>query len=70
MASMANDTAMIREFLEGSGDMHSLTAKMVYKDELEGVPVSEVKKFSKANHKAGGLDFRQEAKSFEFCFKD
>ena len=68
MASMANDTAMIREFLEGSGDMHSLTAKMVYKEELEGVPVSEVKKFSKANHKAGGLDFRQEAKSFEFCF--
>ena len=68
MASIANDRAMIKEFLEGSGDMHSLTAKMVYKEELKDVPIEQVKKFSKENHKNGGIDYRQESKAYEFCF--
>lgn len=70
MASLAEDKAMIEEFIHGSGDMHSLTAKMVYKDELKDVPIPEIKSFSKKNAESGGIDYRQQAKSYEFCFNN
>lgn len=34
MASVANDKAMLDELINGSKDMHSLTAKMVFKDKI------------------------------------
>lgn len=68
MASMAHDEAMIDEYINGDGDMHSLTAKMVFKDELKDVPIKDIKKFSKDNHTKGGINYRQEAKGYEFLF--
>lgn len=60
MASIANDEAIIEELTNGSGDMHSLVAKMVFKDEIGNTPVSEIK------HKYHSL--RQLAKGYEFLF--
>ena len=58
MASIANDKAIIEELTYGSGDMHSLVAKMVFKDEIGDTPVKEIK------HKFH--DLRQIAKTYEF----
>lgn len=60
MASMANDTAMLEELTNGSGDLHSLTAKMVFQQIPRDTPLSDIKKKYK--------DLRQEAKGYEFCF--
>ena len=49
---------MLREFLEGSGDMHSLCAKLVFKDELEGIDVKDVKDLRP--------DLRKKVKPIEF----
>ena len=59
MASIANDTAIIDELTNGSGDMHSLVAKMVFVDTIpRDFPVKDI---AKAYHKE-----RQEAKTYEF----
>lgn len=60
MASMANDTAMLDELINGSGDLHSLTAKMVFEEIPRDTPLEDIKK--KFKH------LRQEAKGYEFCF--
>lgn len=60
MASMANDEAMLDELINGSGDLHSLTAKMVFQQIPRDVPLKDIKKNFK--------DLRQEAKGYEFCF--
>lgn len=60
MASMANDAAMLEELTNGSGDLHSLTAKMVFQQIPRDTPLSDIKKKYK--------DLRQEAKGYEFCF--
>lgn len=59
LASLSGDKEMIEEFLHGGGDMHSLTAKMIY-PELRNKTTAEIKK----NYK----HLRQEAKGPEFCF--
>lgn len=59
IASIANDQAIIKELTEGSGDIHSLTAKMAYPDIIGDCPVSEIK--DKFKH------YRQEAKGIEFA---
>lgn len=60
MASIANDKAMLDELVNGSGDLHSLTAKMVFLDIPRDTSLKDVKnKFH---------DYRQEAKGYEFCF--
>lgn len=60
IANVANDKAMIDEFLHGSGDMHSLVAKAIFPEEIGDCPVSEIKeKFPK---------LRKKAKGPEFCF--
>lgn len=56
-ADIYNEKSMIDEFLYGSGDMHSLVAKMVF-DELKDVPVKDIKK--KYPH------LRKDAKPIEF----
>ena len=42
-ADIYQEHAMIEEFLHGSGDMHSLVAKMVF-PELKDVPIKDIKK--------------------------
>lgn len=60
MASIANDKAMLDELTHGSGDLHSLTAKMVFLQIPRDMPLKDIKKNFK--------DLRQEAKGYEFCF--
>ena len=59
MADASRDEAMISEFLEGSGDMHSLTGRMVFK-ELEGLSTADIKKYHS--------DLRDTAKKYEFLW--
>ena len=67
IASVANDPAMLDLFINGSGDVHSLVAKMSYSQYIPSdLPVEEVKAFSKNSIKNGGIDYRQEAKGIEF----
>ena len=60
MASIANDKAMIDELVNGSGDLHSLTAKMVFTQIPRDMSLKEVK--------TQFHELRQEAKGYEFCF--
>lgn len=60
MASIANDKAMIHELMEGEGDLHTLTAKLVYSEIPKDMPADEVKK---KYH-----DLRQKAKGYEFGY--
>lgn len=60
MADQANDKAMIHELMEGSKDLHSLTAKMVFSEIPRDFPVERIKK---EYHKLRG-----EAKGYEFAF--
>lgn len=60
MASIANDKAMLDELVNGNGDLHSLTAKMVFNQIPKNTSLAEIKK----NYH----DYRQEAKGYEFCF--
>ena len=57
MASIANDKAIINELVNGSGDIHSLTAYMSYLEIPRDTPITEIK--SKYHH------LRQEAKGIE-----
>lgn len=57
-ADIYNETAMLKEFLEGGGDMHSLCAKMVYYEDLKDVEVKDVKKLRP--------DLRHDVKPIEF----
>lgn len=44
-ADIYNEQSMIKEFLEGSGDMHSLCAYMVYTDIIpRDTPIKDIKK--------------------------
>ena len=68
IASVSNDPAMLDLFINGSGDVHSLVAKMSYSQYIPSdLPVEEVKAFSKNSVKNGGIDYRQEAKGIEFA---
>lgn len=59
MASIANDSAIIKELTEGSGDIHSLTAYMSYKEIPRDTPIKNIKKLYH--------NLRQEAKGIEFA---
>ena len=58
-ADIYNDEAMLKEYLEGSGDIHSLVAKACFPKELEGIPVHEIKDKRP--------DLRKKAKAPEFA---
>ena len=58
-ADIYNDEAMLKEYLEGSGDIHSLVAKACFPKELEGIPISEIKDKRP--------DLRKKAKAPEFA---
>jgi DNA polymerase I-like protein with 3'-5' exonuclease and polymerase domains len=57
-ADIYNETSMIKEYLEGSGDIHSLTAKHCFPKELEGIEVKDIKEKRP--------DLRKKAKPVEF----
>lgn len=60
MASISNDKALIHELMEGSGDLHALTAYMSYPDQIpRDTKITEIKE--KYHH------LRQEAKGIEFA---
>ena len=58
-ADIYQEKEMLKEFLEGSGDMHSLCAKMVFAEELKNVEVKDIKKVRP--------DLRKKVKSVEFA---
>lgn len=58
MASIADDKAIIKELTEGSGDIHSLTAYMSFKEIPRDTPIKDIKKLYH--------NLRQEAKGIEF----
>lgn len=60
LAYLSNDQAMLDELLNGSGDLHSLTARLVFDEIPNDMPLKEIK--SKFH------DLRQEAKGYEFAF--
>jgi len=58
-ADIYNEKSMLDEFLHGSGDMHSLCAYMVYKNEIpRGTPIKNIKKLYP--------DLRKHVKPIEF----
>lgn len=57
-ADIYQEKSMINEFLYGSGDMHSLCAKMVFHEELKDVDVKDIKKKRP--------DLRKKVKPIEF----
>ena len=59
LASIANDKAVIKELTEGSGDIHSLTAFLSYKEIPRDTPIKDIKKLYH--------NLRQEAKGIEFA---
>ena len=59
MASIADDKAILDELINGSGDIHSLTAYMSYHEIPRNTPIKEIK--SKYHN------LRQEAKGIEFA---
>jgi hypothetical protein len=44
MASIANDEAIIKELMEGSGDIHSLTAYIAYPEIPRDTDIKDIKK--------------------------
>lgn len=59
LADIANDKAIIEELTNGSGDIHSLTAYMSYKQIPRDTPIKDIKKLYHS--------LRNEAKSIEFA---
>lgn len=57
-ADIYNEPEMLKEFLEGSGDIHSLCAKLVFKNELKDVDIKDIKHVRP--------DLRKKVKPIEF----
>ena len=57
-ADIYNEQSMIDEYLYGTGDIHSLTAKHCFPKELEGIAIKDIKKLRP--------DLRSRAKPVEF----
>lgn len=58
-ADIYNEAAMLKEYLEGSGDIHSLVAKACFPEELKDIPIEEIK--------SKRPDLRKKAKAPEFA---
>ena len=59
LANISQDKAMLELFTTGCKDLHSLVAKMIYKNELKDIPIEKIKKIRP--------DLRKSAKSPEFA---
>ena len=69
-ADIYNEPAMKEEFLHGSGDIHSLVAKMIF-PELKDVPIKDIKKFHKhLRSKAKPVEFSQQFGGSPFAIQN
>lgn len=67
-ADIYNEKSMLKEFLEGSGDMHSLCAYMVYKEIPRDTPIKDIKKLYPDLRKAvKGIEFSQQFGGSEYA---
>ena len=58
IGELSKDKAILDLFNSGCGDMHSLVAKMTYKDQIGDCPIEEVKsKFKNLRQEAKGVEF-------------
>lgn len=58
LADVANDKAIIEELTNGSGDIHSLTAYMSYKEIPRDTPIKDIKKlYHHLRNEAKGIEF-------------
>ena len=69
-ADIYQEPSMIKEFLYGSGDMHSLCAKMVFHEELKDIDVTDVKhKRPDLRKKVKPIEFSQQFGGSEFAIQ-
>ena len=70
-ADIYNEQSMLKEFLEGSGDMHSLCAYMVYKDDISReTPIKDIKKlYPKLRSAVKPIEFSQQFGGSEFAIQ-
>lgn len=68
-ADIYNEESMIKEYLEGSGDMHSLCAYMIFKNEIpRDTPIKDIKTlFPKLRKKAKPIEFSQQFGGSEYA---
>lgn len=67
-ADIYNEKSMLKEFLEGSGDMHSLCAYMVYKEIPRDTPIKDIKKlFPNLRKAVKGIEFSQQFGGSEYA---
>lgn len=65
LASIANDEAIIKELTEGSGDIHSLTAYMAYKEIPRDTPIKDIKKlYHNLRQEAKGIELKKNNSSY------
>ena len=71
-ADIYNEQSMLEEFLHGSGDMHSLCAYMVYKDEIpRDTPIKEIKsKYPHLRSAVKPIEFSQQFGGSEFAIQN
>lgn len=70
-ADIYNEQSMLDEFLHGSGDMHSLCAYMVYKDEIpRDTPIKDIKKkYAHLRKEVKPIEFSQQFGGSEFAIQ-
>lgn len=70
-ADIYNEKSMLDEFLHGSGDMHSLCAYMVYKNDIpRDTPIKEIKKkFPHLRSAVKPIEFSQQFGGSEFAIQ-
>lgn len=71
-ADIYNEKSMLDEFLHGSGDMHSLCAYMVYKQEIpRDTPIKEIKKkYPNLRSAVKPIEFSQQFGGSEFAIQN
>ena len=58
IGELSKDKAILDLFNHGCGDMHSLVAKMTYKDQIGDCPIEDIKsKFKNLRQEAKGVEF-------------
>lgn len=69
-ADIYNEHSMLKEFLTGSEDMHSLCAYMVYKEIPRDTPIKDIKKLFPHLRKAvKGIEFSQQFGGSEYAIQ-
>lgn len=70
-ADIYNEKSMLDEFLHGSGDMHSLCAYMVYKNQIpRDTPIKEIKKlYPHLRKSAKNIEFSQQFGGSEYAIQ-